>query len=331
MLIAQAPLRMSFVGGGSDLPAFYRQHGGAVVSTTIDKYLYVAVHPTFDGSLQVGHDTLEQVAGADAVQHPLVRESLRLLGIRGGLRIAVFSDVPTRGTGLGSSSSLTVALLHALHASRGHEVTPGELARQACEVELERVGSPIGRQDQYAAACGGLNYIEFHPDDSVSVHPISCGPEVLETLERRLLLLHTGLARRSATLLQGQGEALRTRPQARELVRRGVELARRLRGELEAGRLEGFGALLDEHWQLKRRTGEGVSLPAIDAWYERARAAGAEGGKLLGAGGGGFLLLYAPEERHPAILQALGELRPLRVRLEPRGSRVTRLLQSGGA
>jgi D-glycero-alpha-D-manno-heptose-7-phosphate kinase len=323
VILAHAPLRMSFVGGGSDLPSYYREHGGAVVSATIDKYVYVAVHETFDGSLRLGGAHTEVVPSVEQLQHPLTREVLRLLGVSAGLDIVSMADVPAQGTGLGSSSAYTVALLHALHAHLGRAVDPETLARLSCHVELERLEEPIGRQDQYAAAFGGLNFIEFHPNDTVSVHPVACPGDTLRTLQGRLLTFYTGMTRRASSVLRGQAEAIQSQRGTREAIGRMVELARLMRVELEHGHLEGFGALLDANWRLKRELRGGVSSPTIDDWYARACKAGAQGGKLLGAGGGGFLLFYAPEERHPAIIEALPELRKVDVRLQPRGSAVT--------
>ncbi|QRN99078.1 sugar kinase [Archangium violaceum] len=327
MIIAHAPLRMSFVGGGSDLPSYYREHGGAVVSATLDRYVYVAVKESFDGMLRLGGEMQGSAERAGQLQHPRVREALQLLGIEDGLDLVSMSDVPAQGTGLGSSGSFTVALLHALHAHQGRQVEPESLARQACHVELERLGEPIGKQDQYASAYGGLNLIEFHADERVSVHPVACRPEVLAALGRRLLTFYTGITRSASAMLQGQNEAIRTRPHTRDSLGRMVELAYQMKRELETGHLEGFGALLDANWQLKRELSRGISTTEIDEWYERARKAGALGGKLLGAGGGGFLLFDAPEERHPAIIQALPGLRRVPLRLQPQGSTITRIRQ----
>ncbi|XXF78901.1 hypothetical protein P2318_03840 [Myxococcaceae bacterium GXIMD 01537] len=323
MILAHAPLRMSFVGGGSDLPSYYREHGGAVVSATIDKCVYVALHETFDGSLRLGGSHTEVVASAEQLQHPIAREALRLMGVREGLDIVSMSDVPAQGTGLGSSSTFTVALLHALHAHLGRPVDAAELARLSCHVEIERLDEPIGKQDQYAAAFGGLNYIEFHPDDTVAVHPVACPGDTLQVLQRRLLTFYTGMTRRASSVLRGQAEAIQSQRRTREAISHMVGLARQMRVELERGDLEGFGLLLDANWRLKRELRGGVTSPTIDDWYSRACRAGALGGKLLGAGGGGFLLFYAPEERHAAITEALPELRRVDVRLEPRGSTVT--------
>ncbi|RKH67468.1 GHMP family kinase ATP-binding protein [Corallococcus aberystwythensis] len=331
MILAHAPLRMSFVGGGSDLPSYSREHGGAVVSATIDKYVYVAVHDTFDGSLRLGGGFTETAASTDALKHPLTREVLRLLEVRGGLDIVSMSDVPAQGTGLGSSSSFTVALLHAVAAHQGRSVDAAALARWSCHVELERLGEPIGKQDQYAAAFGGLNFMEFHPDDTVSVHPVACPGPTLSLLQSRLLTFYTGITRPAASVLRGQDAAIQSQRRTRDAIGRMVALARQMRVGLERGDLDGFAALLDENWHLKRELRDGVSSPTIDDWYTRARRAGAQGGKLLGAGGGGFLLFYAPEEHHPAIAAALPELRKVDVRLQPRGSAITPVRRGEGS
>jgi D-glycero-alpha-D-manno-heptose-7-phosphate kinase len=322
MIISRTPLRMSFVGGGSDLPSFYREHGGAVVSTTIDQYIYVTVHKKFDDAIRVSHARTEEAASVEAIAHPLVREALRLLKSPGGLEITSISDVPSQGTGLGSSSAFAVGLLQALHAHQGQAVTAETLAREACALEIDLLQEPIGKQDQYAAAHGGLNFIQFHGDGSVSVQPVACAPETVQTFQRRTLCFYTGLTRSASAILQAQQEAVRGNREKQDVLRHMVRLAHAFKVALEQGDLEAVGALLHTNWVLKKSLVDAVSTPAIDAWYERARHAGALGGKLLGAGSAGFLLFYAPEEAHPAIAQALGDLRRMDFHFEPRGSSI---------
>lgn len=322
MIISRTPLRMSFVGGGSDLPAFYRRHGGAVVSTAIDRYVYVTVNAKFDQRIRVSYSRTEEVRSADRVRHPLVREALRNLGIDGGVEITSVADIPSRGTGLGSSSSFTVGLLHALHAFRGQFRSADQLAAESCQIEIERCGEPIGKQDQYAAAFGGFNFIQFHPDDTVTVEPIVCRRETVQALQNRLLTFYTGITRRAAGVLAGKVAAIEREAAKQRMLVRMVALARQLKTALQDNHLEAFGELLHENWMLKKRLGRHVSNPRIDAWYDRARRAGAVGGKLLGAGAGGFLLFDAPPERHEAIARALAGLRRVAFRFEPLGSRI---------
>lgn len=322
MIISQTPLRMSFVGGGSDLAAYYRRHGGAVVSTAIDQYVYVTVNRKFDERIRVSYSQTEEVGSVRSVRHPLVRESLRQVGVKGGVEITSIADVPSRGTGLGSSSAFTVGLLHALHAWRGEYRSAEQLAREACEIEIERCGEPIGKQDQYAAAYGGLNFIEFYPDERVSVQPIVCRPELLRDLQARLLVFYTGITRPAAKVLQEKQRRIATESAKQAVLGRMVELARTLRAELQANHIAAFGEILHENWELKKQLARDVSSARIDAWYEAARRAGAVGGKILGAGSGGFLLFFAPASRHEAIRRALSTLRPVPMRFEPQGSRI---------
>ncbi|HXG46325.1 MAG TPA: GHMP kinase [Methylomirabilota bacterium] len=322
MIISRTPLRMSFVGGGSDLPAFYRRFGGAVVSTAIDKYVYITVNPKFDHHIRVSYSRTEEVDRVARIKHPLVRESLKLLGIDGGIEITSIADIPSRGSGLGSSSSFTVGLLHALHAHAGRYAGAEQLAREACAIEIDRCGEPIGRQDQYAAAFGGLNFIRFHPDDTVTVEPVLCRKETLQTLQENILVFYTGITRRASGILKQQQRAVASGRSQQQMLRRMVELAQDLKRELQKNDLAAFGQILHENWELKKRISGGISSGPIDRWYAAARRAGAVGGKLLGAGTGGFLMFYAPRERHEAIGRALAELRRIEMRFEPQGSRI---------
>ena len=313
---------MSFVGGGSDLPAFYREHGGAVVSSAIDKYVYVTVNPKFDQRIRISYSKTEDVKAVDRIRHPLVRESLRKLEISGGLEITSIADIPSRGTGLGSSSSFTVGLLHALHAYRGEYRSAEQLARESCEIELDRCNEPIGRQDQYAAAFGGLNFIQFHPDDSVTVEPILCHRETGRALQASILVFYTGITRSASAILREKQKAIASEKAKQAILCRMVALARQLRVELQSNNLDAFGELLHENWMLKKSLSPMISSSRIDDWYQTARKHGASGGKLLGAGSGGFLMFCAPPERHEAITRALVKLRRIGMGLEPSGSRI---------
>lgn len=322
MIISRTPLRMSFVGGGSDLPAFYRRFGGAVVSTAIDKYVYVTVNPKFDHRIRISYSRTEEVETVAKIRHPLVREGMRLLGVDGGIEITSIADIPSRGTGLGSSSSFTVGLLHALHAYAGRYAAAEQLAREACHIEIDLCGEPIGRQDQYAAAYGGLNFMQFHPDDSVSVDPIVCKRETLRNLQENIISFYTGITRKAAGVLKSQQTAMASQRSKQRVMKRMVQLAHDLRAELQKNNLAAFGELLHENWELKRSLTGGISSEQIDRWYALARKEGALGGKLLGAGSGGFLMFYAPRDRHEAISRALGKLRRVDLGFEPEGSKI---------
>lgn len=321
MIVSRTPLRMSYVGGGSDIPTFYRDEMGAVLSTSIDKYMYIVVNRKFDGRIRLSYSRTEDVETAREIEHPLVREALALVGIDGGVEISSLADIPSKGSGLGSSSSYTVGLLNALYAYRSQYASKERLAREACEIEIERCGEPIGKQDQYAAAYGGLNLIRFHPDETVSVDPVMCAPSMLRELEESTLVFFTGRTRSASAVLKQQTEAL-TKHDSKALVRRMVELAFELKQEMESGSLAAFGALLDENWRLKAQISAGITDPQIDEWYKAGLANGALGGKLLGAGNGGFIMFYAPPERHEAIRTALQNLRSVKFGFDRHGSQV---------
>jgi D-glycero-alpha-D-manno-heptose-7-phosphate kinase len=318
MIISQTPYRVSFAGGGTDLPAFFRQEFGAVLSTTVDHHMYVTIHRRFEPSIRISYSRTETAGSIDEVQHELVREAMRLVEIDEPLEITTIGDVPA-GTGMGSSSSLTAGLLNALYAYRGQVIGRDRLAELACRLEIEILGKPIGRQDQYAAVFGGLNYIRFNPDDTVNVEPVPCREETLDELERRTLLLYTGQTRDANEILRQQTEGTADRMavlrQMRDLA---DEMRRSLAGD---GDLDTFAALLHDGWEMKRSLGFGISFGRVDEWYETARRNGALGGKLLGAGGGGFLLLIAPPWRHRSIREALGRPRELAFRIARHGSR----------
>ncbi len=321
MIISQTPLRMSFVGGGSDLPAFYREYGGAVLSTAINKYVYVSINRKFDQGIRLAYSKTEEVSSIDHIEHELVRAAFDLRGIRGGVEITTTADIPSRGTGLGSSSTFTVGLLNVLGAYQGQHVSAEDLARGSCEIEIERCGQPIGKQDQYAAAYGGLNLIEFHPDDSVSVKPVIMPSDLRSLLEQRLIVFYTGITRSASNILANQSAETGSDRAKQSALKRMVELAYVMRDELGRGNIDSFGHILHENWSLKKSLTKGISSSEIDEWYERAMGAGAVGGKLLGAGQGGFMLFYAPRERHEDIANAVG-LREVKCGFEPLGSRI---------
>jgi D-glycero-alpha-D-manno-heptose-7-phosphate kinase len=321
MIVSKTPLRMSYVGGGSDLPSFYREEIGAVLSTSIDKYVYVAINKKFDGNIRLSYSKTEEVDRASKIEHPLVREALNMLSISGGVEIASMADIPSRGSGLGSSSSFTVALLNALYAYKNQYISKEALAQQACDIEIARCGEPIGKQDQYAAAYGGLNLIRFHPDETVSVDPVICSAQTVEKIHVSTLVFYTGRTRSASGVLQSQSDAMKM-GQRRSLVRRMVELAFELKRELESGDVENFGKILDENWRLKSQLADGISDPQIDAWYQKGLSAGASGGKLLGAGNGGFMMFYAPPQHHEQIRRSLSELTPIKFGFDTNGAQI---------
>lgn len=319
MIISQTPYRVSLAGGGTDLPAFYRQEFGAVVSIAIGRHMYVTVHGRFEPDIRVSYSRTETARSVDELQHELVRETMRGVGLDGPLEVTTIGDVPG-GTGMGSSSTLTVGLLNAFHGYRGKVVGRQQLAEEACRIEIDVLGKPIGKQDQYAAACGGVNYIRFNPDETVDVAPVPCRAEVLDELQRRVLLVYTNNQRDANTILAKQSEGTRERM---AVLREMRDLAGEMRMAMAgSGDLDELGRLLHEGWKLKRSLGFGISTRGIDQWYEAARAAGAQGGKLLGAGGGGFMLLMASPHRHEAIREALGRPQELEFRVDRLGSRI---------
>jgi D-glycero-alpha-D-manno-heptose-7-phosphate kinase len=323
VIVSRTPLRLSFVGGGTDLPEFYEQHGGAVVSTAIDKWIHVVVSRRFEGDIRVSYSRTEIVPAASELEHELVREGLRVTGMPRGLDIATFADVPS-GTGLGSSSTVMVGLLAALYAYQGVYRSPLELAEQAAMIEIVSLGKPIGRQDQYAAAVGGLNLIEFLRNGAgVRVDPLVCRSETLERLHRSLLLFYTGRGRSADSVLAAQKSAIaRTEGQTVSTLCSMRDLAYEMRDRLVEGNLEGIGHLLDRNWTLKRSLTDGITNPQIDDWYARARDAGAAGGKLLGAGQAGFLLIMAPEAAQDRVRSALNDLREVPFRFASRGTHI---------
>jgi D-glycero-alpha-D-manno-heptose-7-phosphate kinase len=322
MILCRTPTRISFVGGGSDMAPYYRRHGGAVVSTAIDRFIYLAVNEKFDHRIRLSYSKREDVERASDIQHPIIREVLADEDLSNGLEVAVMADIPSFGTGLGSSSSFTVGFLNAMHALRGRIVGKRDLAERACRIEIGRLNEPIGKQDQYAAAFGGFNFIRFNPDDTVEVEPLTPHGAAIEKIESSLLVLYTGITRQSSTILREQRQSLESEEPKRDFVGRMVRLAEDLRRGILAGNVDDFGDIMHEAWMLKRQLTSSISSEFIDGLYGRARCAGAAGGKLLGAGGGGFLLLTAHPGRHEEIAGALPELRRVPVKFEASGSTV---------
>ncbi|MCA3565002.1 MAG: GHMP kinase [Methylocystis sp.] len=322
MIISRTPLRMSFVGGGSDLPSFYERYGGAVLSTAIDKYVFVTCNPKFDSGIRLAYSRTEEVPSVEKIEHRLVRETMKLLQLEGGVEITTIADVPSKGTGLGSSSSFTVGLLNVLHAFQGRYASPTTLGAQSCQVEIDLCKEPIGKQDQYAAAFGGLNLIEFQPTGRVDVTPVVMPVARRELLSNRIIAFYTGITRSASELLQVQSANVSNDGDKQKTLQRMVQLTYDLKRELESGNLDSFGEILHENWELKRSLASGISNGDIDEWYDTAMRNGASGGKLLGAGTGGFMIFYADEEKHDAIVKSLGHLRRTKFNFEPLGSRI---------
>lgn len=320
MIISRTPLRVSFAGGSTDLPSFYRSYGGgAVTCAAINRYVHVLVNDKFDRSIRVAYSRTENVDRLMDLQHPLFREAMRLTGVTEALEIHSVADIPSEGTGLGSSSTLTVGLLNALYAHQGQLKGPNQLAEEACRIEIDVLGGTLGKQDQYIAAFGGIQYFEFRPDDTVRNTPIPLSRSAREQFESHVSLYYTGITRSAQGLLKAQAE--RTEQNRDGLVRL-REMAVESRDALLRHDWAGLGAVLDEGWQIKRSLAQGVSSSAIDAAYDRARAAGAYGGKISGAGGGGFMLLVHPPERSDEIATALSPWRRMPIKVSTEGSRI---------
>jgi D-glycero-alpha-D-manno-heptose-7-phosphate kinase len=293
-----------------------------VLSAAIDQSVYVTVSRKFDDAVRVSYSRTEEVAHASDVEHPLVRESLALLGIEGGIEITSVADIPARGTGLGSSSSFTVGLLNALHAYCGRHAPADKLAEESCLVEIDRCGEPIGKQDQYAAAFGGFNFIRFHPNDTVEVTKVVCPQSLVSELQSRLIFFYTGVTRSASSLLRQQSADVASPGAKSDATSHLAKLAEQAFFELCAGKLGSLGPMLNEAWRTKKQIADGISNGLIDQAYEAAIRAGAEGGKLLGAGGGGFLMFVAPPERQNCIRTALQSMRETPFRFVPHGSRI---------
>ncbi len=319
MIIVQTPLRISFFGGGTDFPAFFMDEGGCVLSSAIDKYIFVTVKERFDNKLRIGYTQTEMVDGLQDIRHDLIREALRLTGIHAGLEVTTMGDIPSEGSGLGSSSTVTVGALQAMYTYLGEIVTAEQLAREACGIELDTLKKPIGVQDQYIAAYGGLRFFEFRRDGSVGVEKIRISPDAYRALNDNFMLFFTGLSRKADTILQDQKNNIQDRlSELREI----KQMAYESRTEIEAGNFDAFGSLLGRSWELKKRLSTAISSGPINDMYEAARKAGAIGGKIAGAGGGGFLLLYVPYERQMSVRNALAGLQELPFRLEDDGTKV---------
>jgi D-glycero-alpha-D-manno-heptose-7-phosphate kinase len=323
VIISKTPLRISFVGGGTDLPSFYERHGGAVLSTAIDKWIHVAVARRFEGDIRVSYSRTEIVPTASELEHELVREGLRVTGMPRGIDVVTLADLPS-GTGLGSSSTVMVGTLAALYAFQGVYRSPMALAEEAAQIEIDTLGKPIGRQDHYAAAMGGFNLIEFMPNGGgVRVNPVVCPPGTLERAHRSMLLFYTGRQRSAESTLSEQKAAIeRSEHETVRALETMRDLAYELRERLSGGEVDALGPLLDRNWNLKRSLAGGITNPEIDELYTRAMEAGADGAKLLGAGASGFFLVVAPTDRQAAVRSGLSHLREVSFRFASRGAHI---------
>jgi D-glycero-alpha-D-manno-heptose-7-phosphate kinase len=322
MIIARSPLRITLGGGGTDLPSYYREHEGFLIAAAIDRYVYITLHMTFVDYLIVKYSKLESVTSADELQHPIIREALKMLDVScKRLEIASMADIPA-GTGLGSSGSFTTALLRALHAYQKNIVSPQTIAEQACHIEIERLGEPIGKQDQFIAAYGGVTCFRFQKDDTVDVRPLPVSGETLHNLEDGLVMFFTGMSRSASAILKEQDDRSKTRDSAIiDNLHYVKDLGLRSLKALETGDLHKFGTLMDEHWRHKKKRSGAMSNPEIDSWYDLAMRNGAVGGKVIGAGGGGFLLFYTEDKKR--LRHALREagLEEVRIRFDFEGTK----------
>ena len=319
MIITQTPLRIGLLGGGTDLPDYYRERGGRVLNCAIDKYIYVIVKQRFDDEIYINYSKKEIVERVEDIEHELVREAMFMTGVTGGVEITTLADIPSAGSGLGSSSSVTVGLLHALYAYQGHQVSATELAERACTIEIERCGKPIGKQDQYIAAFGGIRDLRFGPGEEVTADELDLDPAYRRSLQRQILLFYTGITRSANTILAEQSANIKTTYAELDLLR---DLAGQAVGLLSGGHVDALGPMLRESWEAKRKLASGVSNEQIDVAISRALAAGATGVKVTGAGGGGFLVVISPVERQRSVRESLRDMQELPIKLDRLGSRV---------
>jgi D-glycero-alpha-D-manno-heptose-7-phosphate kinase len=320
MIITRTPLRISIAGGGTDLPSYYRRFGGALISAAITKYIYVGVNRTFSPGYQVKYSKFEHTETIDEIQHPIVREALRRHTIPPSIEIISLADIPA-GTGLGSSGSFAVGLLRALHASKRVHVTAEDVAREACHIEIDVLRHPIGKQDQYIASYGGITCFEFLPDDSVKASPLAISPQTLTDLEENLLMFFTGYSRAAQDILVDQDKRTESGDVAMiDNLHYVKQLGGEIRAALEQGDTLSFGRLMHEHWERKRTRSSNMSNDAINRWYDAGRDSGAVGGKMVGAGGGGFLLFYATDRTRLRAAMAKEGLREVSFRFDHDGS-----------
>ncbi len=318
MIIVQTPLRISLFGGGTDFPDYFRENGGSVLSSAIDKYVYVIVKERFDDQIRISYTETEIVDHVEDVNHELIREAMKLTGIMNNVEIVTMGDIPA-GTGLGSSSTVTVGALHAFHTYRNQQVSNEMLAREACQIEVDILHKPIGYQDQFIASYGGLRFFEFNQDGSVGHQAVEIDWKIARELSNHLILLYSGITRKSETILTEQKTNIHNNLKALSKLK---EMACEARNALIDGKLETIGYLLHESWELKKSLAKGINNGELGEIYDKAREAGALGGKITGAGGGGFLMLYCPLDKKDEVRSSLAHLKELPFRLESQGSKV---------
>lgn len=322
MIITKTPLRVSFAGGGTDLAAFYEQEDGLVISSAISLSIYLAVHEYFENEIVLKYSKTEHVEDVDDVEHPLIRECIRMSGVGAPIEVTSFADIPSKGSGLGSSSAFAVGLLKALHAHAGKNIGPEACADGACEVEIDILGEPIGKQDQYAAAYGGINSIRFRRDGSVHVNPIILTKESRRDLDERLVMFYTGITRSASAILSEQKKNTESEGDQFASLQAMKCIAEELEKDLGAGHVEAVAEAMHAGWLEKKKLAAKISNPQIDNWYETGISAGARGGKLLGAGGGGFFMFYCDREKQNDLREALSDMREIPFQLESQGTRV---------
>jgi len=323
MIITRSPLRISLGGGGTDLPSYYQDHSGFLIAAAIDKYVYINLHTTFDQKLIIKYSKMEEVKNIDDVEHPIIREALKFVDIEiPHLEITSMADIPA-GTGLGSSGSFTTGLLKALHAYKRNLVHPQELAEQACYIEIDKLGEPIGKQDQYIAAYGGITCFRFLPDGRVDAWPLNISTETRYTLEDNLLLFFTGYSREASSILKEQDD--KSKRDDQDMIQNlhyVKDMAKRSQNALESGNLHEFANIMKEHWEYKKQRSGSMSNPKIDEWYNLAIENGAMGGKLIGAGGGGFLMFYSEDKTRLRNTMAKAGLQEVRFHFDFEGTKI---------
>ena len=321
MIVTRTPFRVSLCGGGSDLPAFYEKNGGCVISTTINKYMYITSHPSFDRkTTTLKYSKIEKVENLNDIQHEYFKQCLKDEKIK-GIEITSIADVP-QGTGLGSSSAFTVGLLYNLKCHKREFISKEELAQKACELEINKLGNPIGKQDQYAAAYGGLNFYQFNPDGSVDIQPVLLDHDKYKQLEKNLIMLYVGGEHSASKILKEQSKNMTSAKDKEEGQKKIVELTYQLKKELENNNIDAVGETLHQNWLIKKTLASGISNPQFDKWYDKALKNGATGGKILGAGGSGFFLFYVPEKNQEKFRKAMKELPEMEFKFDHTGTQV---------
>jgi D-glycero-alpha-D-manno-heptose-7-phosphate kinase len=319
MIISKTPLRISFVGGGTDIGNYYKSNGGCVISTAIDKYIYITINKRFDDTIRASYSKTETVDDVNKINHDIIRETMKLTGITKGVEITSIADVPSLGTGLGSSSAFTIGLLNALYAFKGQHSSAKQLAEEACKIEIDILKEPIGKQDQYISAYGGFRHIKFNSDETVFVNNIICKKNIINKLKNNLMMFYTGILRKANTILSEQVNNL---PKNRKIMDKMTELVYEMKEGLINNNIDSFGKILHKGWIYKKQLASVISNSKINQYYNKALENGATGGKILGAGGGGFLLLYCDRDKQDKVRSALNNLNEFPFDFEQEGSKI---------